>query len=215
MTNEEAIAIIRNEYKCVDRDCDIERSCGKCDLMMPNKELILEAYKLAIKALEQQPITTTNNDEPITVIYPTIVCDDAISRENAITSINKLYEECEEWRALNDLQYGKNQGLSLAIDVINDLPPVTQNSEKSNLELICEELAAENDKLIESLKQKSGKWDRLYSWLNDMRLGIAPDETVTDIDERHCRESQTDILDEIMEWMIKAEVEPQESEEQE
>lgn len=55
MTNEEAIAIICNEYKCVDRDCDIERSCGKCDLMMPNKEPILEAYKLAIKALEQQP----------------------------------------------------------------------------------------------------------------------------------------------------------------
>ncbi len=53
MTNEEAIAIIRNEYKCVDRDCDIERSCGKCDLMMPSKEPILEAYKLAIKAIEQ------------------------------------------------------------------------------------------------------------------------------------------------------------------
>lgn len=58
---------------------------------------------------------------------------------------------------------------------------------------------------LPSVTQKSGKWDRLYSWLNDMRLGIAPDETVTDTDERHCRESQTDILDEIMEWMIKAE----------
>ena len=57
---------------------------------------------------------------------------------------------------------------------------------------------------------KTGKWDRLYSWLNDMRLGIAPDETVTDIDERNCRESQTDILDEIMEWMIKAESEDKE-----
>ena len=60
---------------------------------------------------------------------------------------------------------------------------------------------------LPSVTQKSGKWDRLYSWLNDMRLGIAPDETVDDIDERHCRESQTDILDEIMEWMIKAESE--------
>ena len=59
-------------------------------------------------------------------------------------------------------------------------------------------------------QQKPGKWDRLYSWLNDMRLGIAPDETVTDIDERHCRESQTDLLDEIMEWMIKAESEDKE-----
>jgi hypothetical protein len=55
--------------------------------MIPSKEPILEAYKLAIKALEQQPTTTTNNNEPITVIYPTIVCDDAISRAEAQTEI--------------------------------------------------------------------------------------------------------------------------------
>jgi hypothetical protein len=54
MNREEAIAIIRKEYLCVDRDCDIERSCGKCDLMMPSKEPILEAYKMAIKALERE-----------------------------------------------------------------------------------------------------------------------------------------------------------------
>lgn len=53
MTNDEAKAIIRKEYLCVDRDCDIERSCGKCDLMMPSKEPILEAYKMAMDALEQ------------------------------------------------------------------------------------------------------------------------------------------------------------------
>jgi len=53
MTNEEAKAIIRKEYMCVDRDCDIERSCGRCDLMMPNKEPILQAYKMAMDALEQ------------------------------------------------------------------------------------------------------------------------------------------------------------------
>lgn len=57
MTNEQAKAIIRKEYLCVDRDCDIERNCGKCDLMMPSKEPILEAYKMAIKALEQEPKT--------------------------------------------------------------------------------------------------------------------------------------------------------------
>ena len=54
MTNEEAIAIIRKEYLCVDRDCDIERSCGKCDLAMPSKEPILQAYKKAIEALEKE-----------------------------------------------------------------------------------------------------------------------------------------------------------------
>ena len=91
MTNEEAIAIIRNEYKCVDRDCDIERSCGKCDLMMPSKEPILEAYKLAIKALEQQPcdkcVYSTKDGycqyDDIAEIIPTEQkpCEDAISRE--------------------------------------------------------------------------------------------------------------------------------------
>ena len=55
MTKEDAIAIIRKEYLCVDRDCDIERSCGKCDLVMPDKEPIIEAYKMAIKALQQEP----------------------------------------------------------------------------------------------------------------------------------------------------------------
>lgn len=53
MTNDEAKAIIRKEYLCVDRDCDIERSCGKCDLMIPSKEPILQAYKMGMDALEQ------------------------------------------------------------------------------------------------------------------------------------------------------------------
>ena len=53
---------------------------------------------------------------------------DLVERNVAITSINKLYEKCEEWRALNDLQYGTNRGLSLAIEAIEDLPPVTQKS---------------------------------------------------------------------------------------
>ena len=52
MTKEQAIEIIRKEYACVDADCDIERSCGKCELHMPSKEPILEAYERAIKALE-------------------------------------------------------------------------------------------------------------------------------------------------------------------
>ena len=51
MDNKQAIEIIRKEYLCVSRECDIERSCGKCDLMMPSKEPILEAYKMAMDAL--------------------------------------------------------------------------------------------------------------------------------------------------------------------
>lgn len=59
MTNKQAIEIIRKEYLCVDRDCDIERSCGKCDLMIPTKEPILEAYKMAISALSDKWIPTS------------------------------------------------------------------------------------------------------------------------------------------------------------
>lgn len=44
-------------------------------------------------------------------------------------------------------------------------------------------------------------WDRLYNWLNDMRLGIAPDEFVTDDNERQDRLLQIDLIDELMEWM--------------
>ena len=78
MTRENAIAIIRKEYLCVDRDCDIERSCGKCDLMMPSKKPILEAYKAAIKALEQEP------------------CEDAISREDALMALTGEWPESIE-----------------------------------------------------------------------------------------------------------------------
>ena len=53
------------------------------------------------------------------------------------------------------------------------------------------------------LPKGHGDWNRLYSWLNDMRFGIAPDETVTDIDERNVRTAQVDLLDEIMEWIDK------------
>ena len=41
----------------------------------------------------------------------------------------------------------------------------------------------------------------MYNWLNDMMLGIAPDEHVTDENERHDRLLQIDLIDELMEWM--------------
>lgn len=53
MTIEEAIAIIRKELLCVNRECNIERSCSKCDLVMPSKEPIIQAYKMAIDCMEQ------------------------------------------------------------------------------------------------------------------------------------------------------------------
>lgn len=49
--------------------------------------------------------------------------------------------------------------------------------------------------------RKMSKWDRLYILLNDMRLGIAPDESVSDPDERNKRLIQVDLIDEIMLYM--------------
>ena len=54
MSREEAIAIIQKEFLCVNKDCNIERNCYNCDLAMPNKEPILEAYDMAIKALQRE-----------------------------------------------------------------------------------------------------------------------------------------------------------------
>lgn len=50
--------------------------------------------------------------------------------------------------------------------------------------------------------EQEPKIDRLYSYLNDMRFGIAPDET-TPTDERDKRLAQIEIIDGIMEWIEK------------
>ena len=82
---EEAIEIIRKEYLCVDRDCDIERNCGKCDLMMPSKEPILKAYKMAIQALDQEP------------------CEDAISRQAVLDMMQMRISGKELYKAVYEL----------------------------------------------------------------------------------------------------------------
>lgn len=84
MTREQAITIIRQEYLCVDRDCNIEKNCGKCDLAMPSKEPILEAYKMAIEALEQEP------------------CDDCVSRQAVFEIIRDFeYKNSHEEMLIN------------------------------------------------------------------------------------------------------------------
>ena len=103
MTNEEAIAIIRKEYLCVDRDCDIDRSCGKCDLMMPTKEPILEAYNMAIKALKQEP------------------CDDAISRQAVLDVIEELKK----------IHFDRIVVLNKVRDRVLDLPPINPQEPKT------------------------------------------------------------------------------------
>lgn len=74
MTQEEAIKIIAEHGMLLDTKTQGDD---------------IHAFNMAISALEQEPTTTSNNNEPTTIIYPTIVCDDAISREAVIDT---LYE---------------------------------------------------------------------------------------------------------------------------
>jgi hypothetical protein len=104
MTREDAIKIIQNEYKCVDRECDIERSCGKCPYMIPTKETILQAYGMAIQALSQEPY-------------------DAIRRDDRLLDLANAIESDESG-------YWTNKRISSALRNIEKLPSVTQKSGK-------------------------------------------------------------------------------------
>ena len=50
-----------------------------------------ESLDMAISAHEQEPCETST-DEPMTMVYPTIICDDAISREAVLLFIEKVKE---------------------------------------------------------------------------------------------------------------------------
>ena len=53
--------------------------------------------------------------------------------------------------------------------------------------------------------QSCDKWERLWMWLNDTRLAIAPDETVTDPSRRLIKQAQIEIIDGVFEAMQKLE----------
>ena len=50
------------------------------------------------------------------------------------------------------------------------------------------------------------KWDKLYNWLNDTRLAIAPVFTA-EVKEYNIRAAEVDLIDEIMEYMEQLEQE--------
>jgi len=53
MTNEQAIKVLLDEWKCIDRNDGIncDRQCEKCDLVM-DSAILKDAYNMAIQALE-------------------------------------------------------------------------------------------------------------------------------------------------------------------
>ena len=69
MTRAEAIEILKQFKTCLSDVVFDERGS--------------EAWQMAISALEQEPCVTST-DEPMTMVYPTIFCEDAISREAVI-----------------------------------------------------------------------------------------------------------------------------------
>ena len=100
MTREEAVAIIRKEYLCVDRDCDIERSCSKCDLVMPSKEPILEAYKMAINALENQCLGKGIDCEDYPANEPKTNIGYWVKEDDIITHCSECGQRimtCQDW----------------------------------------------------------------------------------------------------------------------
>ena len=138
-------------------------------------------------------LPSVNPQEPNTVIatgdgayYKIKACEDAISREELLKAINT-------WD-----RFG--------VDDTNSLFRLDNLSLPHYVPYIHYDDVVKCIKGMPPVNPQEPKWDRLYSWLNDMRFGIAPDETVTDIDERNERQAQVDLLDEIMEWMV----EPQE-----
>ena len=105
MTMQRAVDILKTERECVERAgtatpnkaCD--RACADCDLVLDDKE-ILEAYNMAIKALEQEP------------------CEDAISRQAVMDA---LCNDCESFRNGEQACFTKCEEFHF----LATLPPVT------------------------------------------------------------------------------------------
>ena len=86
MTREEAIKVLLEEWKCIDRNDGIncDRKCESCDLVM-DSFVLKDAYNTAIKALEQEP------------------CEDAISRKAVLKVIDGWYEQNRDTENIEDL----------------------------------------------------------------------------------------------------------------
>ena len=77
MTDREAIDVLFNEWKCIDRNDGVhcDRKCESCDLVM-DVGIIREAYNMAIEALSCSESPNSS---------------DTISRQSAIDAVKKHY----------------------------------------------------------------------------------------------------------------------------
>ena len=84
---------------------------------------IYKALDMAIQALSQEP-TVTSTDESMTMVYPTIVCEDAISREAVINAI------CDYVTLEKYIDNHNHITFEPLEQMINSLPSVTYKSGK-------------------------------------------------------------------------------------
>ena len=63
---------------------------------------VLPPYLEVVYPQEQEPCETST-DEPMTMVYPTIFCDDAISREAVLKVIDGWYEQNRDTENIEDL----------------------------------------------------------------------------------------------------------------
>ena len=118
-----------------------------------------EALDMAIQALSQEPCETST-DEPMTMVYPTIFCDDAISREAAIEAVKQaIYNHDSAIMRLTELPSVNPQPCDDAISrdavmrLIENKPYDWSNlTERHNMLMEIRKLP--------SVTQKSGHWIR-------------------------------------------------------
>ena len=96
MTDREAIDVLFNEWKCIDRNDGIncDRKCKSCDLVM-DVETIREAYNMAISALQEQELKQeVKNSNESSLTQKKL---DTISRQAAIDALKEKRDSAKEW----------------------------------------------------------------------------------------------------------------------
>lgn len=105
-------------------DMKVKIDIPKAAKMQKDKNWALD---IAIKTLEQEP-TVTSTDEPMTMVCPTIVCDDTISREAVLKKID--YEVEHYCKYLEEVDDKRNAQTHVALvsdnirEEVEQLPPI-------------------------------------------------------------------------------------------
>jgi hypothetical protein len=113
MTDREAIDVLFNEWKCIDRNDGIhcDRKCESCDLVM-DVGIIREAFNMAISALQEQELKQeVKNLKESSLTQKKL---DTISRQAALETVRTMYERCD---TLDMLDY-----CNLMLTALKELP---------------------------------------------------------------------------------------------